>query len=246
MCVRPQLTVMTTIPQLRMALRTGDCVKKNPNTTRDPTYAQKSNKKCNINNRARMPSIVRTTSNNTSTYPQDKRILRGDISHPTYVANEHREDAAISRTIERPAGITSRSRGTSNNRGHCSSGSDEDGPTKRCRRTKGAERTRHRRSKIKQKMQQARLRRPERPERRNSPENQARNARVNPHPSDHQDYHTKMPCRINHPSRLASRHRHRYTVPKARVEKWHRIKLDVKTWQVKGCREKKKGHEHKV
>ena len=153
MCIRAQLTVMTTIPQLRMALRTGNCVNKTPNTTRDPTYAQKSNKKCNINNRARILSIVRTTSNNTSTYPQDKRILGGDISHPTSVANEHREDAAISRTIKRPAGITSRSRGTSNNRGHCSSGSDEDGPTKRFRQTKGVKRTRHRRLKIKQEMQ---------------------------------------------------------------------------------------------
>ena len=200
MCIRAQLTVMTTIPQLRMALRTGNCVNKTQNTTRDPTYVQKSNKKCNINNRARMLSIVRTTSNNASTYPQDKRILRGDISHPTSVANEHRKDAAISRTIERPAGITSRSRGTSNNREHCSSDSDKDGPTKRCRRTKGAEQTRHRRSKIKQEMQQARLRRPERPERRNSPENQTRYARVNPHPSEKPN----MPCIINHPSRLAS------------------------------------------
>ena len=151
MCIRAQLTVMTTIPQLRMALRTGNCVNKTPNTTRDPTYAREQ-----INNRAQMPSI-RTTSNNTSTYPQDKRILRGDISHPTSVANEHREDAAVSRTIERPTGpdrlgITSRLRGA------CSSDSGADGPTKRCRRTKGAEQTRPRRSKIKQEMQQARLR----------------------------------------------------------------------------------------
>ena len=148
-----------------------------------------------------------------------------------------REDAALSRTIERPAGITSRSRGTSNNRGHCSSDSDEDRPTKRCRRTKGVERTRHRRSKIKQEMQQARLRRPERPERRKSPENQTRNARVNPHPNEN----PKISCRINHPSR----HRHRYTVPKARAEKWHRMKLDVKAWQVKKGAAEKRVHEHK-
>ena len=45
-----------------------------------------------------------------------------------------------------------------NNRGHCSSNSDQDGPTKRCGRTKGAERTRPRQMKIKQTMQQARLR----------------------------------------------------------------------------------------
>ena len=88
MCIRAQLTVMTTIAQLRMALRTGNCVNKTQNTTRDPTYARKKK-------RARMPSI-RTTSNNTSTYPQDKRILRGDILHPTSVANEHRKDAAVS------------------------------------------------------------------------------------------------------------------------------------------------------
>ena len=147
MCVLAQSTVMTTIPQLRMVLRTGSCVNKTPNTTRDPTYTQEQ-----INNCARMPRIVRTT--NTSTYPQDKRILRGDMWHPTSVANEHREDATVSRTIERPTGpdrlgITSRLRRASNNRGHCSSNSDEDGPTKRCRRTKGAEQTRLRRAKMK-------------------------------------------------------------------------------------------------
>ena len=98
MCIRAQLTVMTMIPQLRMALRMGNCVNKTLNTTRDPTYAQEQ-----MNNRAQMPSI-RNTSNNTSAYPQDKQILRGDISHPTSVANEHREDAAVRQTIERPTG----------------------------------------------------------------------------------------------------------------------------------------------
>ena len=151
---------------------------KNPHTTRGPTYAQEQ-----INKRAQIPRIIRTT--NTSTYPQDKRIMRGDISHPPSVADKHCKEATVSRTIERPTGpdrlgITSRSLGASNNRGHCSSDSDEDGPTKRCRRTKGAEQTRPRQSKIKQEMQQARLRRPKRPKRRKSPKNRTRNAVVNP------------------------------------------------------------------
>ena len=162
-------------------------------------------------------------------HPSEKPNMPCIINHPSRLASRHRQQytlpeareeewhflfdfrvyvgflvgTAISRTIERPAEITSRLRGTSNNRGHCSSGSDEDGPTKRCSQTKGAEQTRHRRSKMKQKMQRARLRRPERPERRNIPENQATNARINPHPREN----SKIPCRINHPSRLASRHR---------------------------------------
>ena len=185
-----------------------------------------------------MPSI-RTTSNNTSAYPQDKLILRGDISHPTSVANEHREDAAVRRTIERPTG-PDRLGITSQSRGACSSDSGADGPTKQCRRTKGAEQTRHRRSKIKQEMQQARLRRPERPERRKTPKNQTRNARVTPHPSKN----PKLSCRTNQPSRLASRHRHRQAVPIARAEKWHRIEIGMKVWQAKKGAAEKRVHEH--
>ena len=79
MCIRAQLTVMTTtIPQLRMALRKGNCVKNTPNTTRDPTYAQKQS-----NNYARMPSMVELRISNTSTATTAaKRILRGDDLHP--------------------------------------------------------------------------------------------------------------------------------------------------------------------
>ena len=183
-----------------------------------------------------MPSI-RTTSNNTSAYPQDKLILRGDISHPTSVANEHREDAAVRRTIERPTG-PDRLGITSQSRGACSS--KVDGPTKQCRRTKGAEQTRHRRSKIKQEMQQARLRRPERPENTKRPENHTRNARVNPHRSKKPN----LSCRIKHPSRIASRHRH--TVPIAQAKKWHRIKIDVKACQAKKGAAEKRVHEHKI
>ena len=130
MCVLAQSTVMTTIPQLCMALCTGICVNKNPNTTRDPTYAGEQK-----NNHAPMPSIY-NTNNNTSNYPQDKRT---------------------------------------------------------------------------------------------------RNARVNPHPSEN----PKLSCRFNHPSRLASRHRNRYTVPIVGAEKWHIIEIDVKAWQAKkGAAEK--------
>ena len=85
---RAQLTVMTTIPQLRM----GSCVKIYPTnperptgTTRDPTYEREQ-----MNNRARMPRIIRTS--NTSAAPQanrNKRILRGDISQPQATKNTY-------------------------------------------------------------------------------------------------------------------------------------------------------------
>ena len=100
MCLAAQLTVMTTIPWLRMALRTGSCVNKTPNTTRDPTYARKQ-----INNRARMPRIIRTSNTSTTPPARDKRILRGDVSqlratnnyhphqeHPTGIPLEHNHD----------------------------------------------------------------------------------------------------------------------------------------------------------
>ena len=79
---------MTTILQLR----TGSCVKIYPmnperptGTTRDPTYAREQ-----MNNRAQMPTIIRTS--NTSTAPQanrNKRILRGDISQPQATKNTY-------------------------------------------------------------------------------------------------------------------------------------------------------------
>ena len=75
-----------------------------------------------------MPSIL-FTSNITSTYPQDKRIQRGDISHPTSVANEHRKDAVVSLTIKRPI-IPDGPGNTSQLRDACSSDSGVDGPTK--------------------------------------------------------------------------------------------------------------------
>ena len=117
--------MMTTIPQLR---NTRNCVKKLPHNTKGPTYARG-----HMNNRARMPIIVRTS--NTSTYPQadrNKRILRGDILHPTSVKNERHEDASVSQPIKRQLDtkslvLASLSHGASNNRGHYSRYSDEDG-----------------------------------------------------------------------------------------------------------------------
>ena len=74
----------TTIPQLRMALRKGNCVKNTPNTNRDPLYAQKQS-----NNYAQMPSTVELRISNTSTAPiAAKRILRG-ASRPTESDNNH-------------------------------------------------------------------------------------------------------------------------------------------------------------
>ena len=116
--------MMTTIPQLR----TGSCINKFLDNTKGPTYARE-----HTNNRARMPRIVRTS--NTSTYPQadrNKQIMRGNISHPTSVKKDHRKDASFSQPIERRLGTKSlvlvrRLCGASNNRGHCSRDSDEDG-----------------------------------------------------------------------------------------------------------------------
>ena len=88
--------MMTTIPQLR----TGSCVKKLPHITKGTTYAFER-----MNNRARKPRIRKTLrTTNTSTYPRDyrtNRILRRDISRPTFVKNEHREDASVSQPIAR-------------------------------------------------------------------------------------------------------------------------------------------------
>ena len=61
---------MTTIlPQLRTTLRKmGNCVKKKPHTTRDPTFARE-----HLNNHARLP-YLRTS--NTRAAPAAKRLLK--------------------------------------------------------------------------------------------------------------------------------------------------------------------------
>ena len=102
--------MMTTIPQLR----TGSCIKKLPHITKGTTYAFER-----MNNRARKPRIRKTLrTTNTSTYPRDYRtnqILR-------------RNDQPSSRTSTAKMQVSaSRSRVASNNRGHCSRDSDEDG-----------------------------------------------------------------------------------------------------------------------
>ena len=171
---------MTTIPQLR----TGSCINKFLDNTKGPTYARE-----HTNNRARMPRIVRTS--NTSTYPQadrNKRILRGDILHPTSVKKEHREDASASQPIEQRLGakslvLASRSRGASNNRFHCSRDSDEDGqmPERPERTETRPPETRSRLEPwIRKRPQEPRQVREGRPER---PGNQTKNTKVNLHPS---------------------------------------------------------------
>ena len=148
-----------------------------------------------------MPSI---RTSNTSTYPQDKRTLRGDISHPTSVANEHREDARVSQPIERPPGpdrlgIASQSRGASDrcSRGHCSKDSDEDGkrperpemrPLETQVRDGGPERPKTRPPETRSNLEPWSRKRPQEPRqvRDGGPErpgNQIKNAKVNLHPS---------------------------------------------------------------
>ena len=93
MCSARTSTVMTTILQLRMALRKGNFAKTKPLITRDPTYSKKQSK-----DYVQMPSMVdRTRTSNTFTAPPAlNQILRGDVLQAQAIKKDLHQEHLIS------------------------------------------------------------------------------------------------------------------------------------------------------